>query len=170
MSKVLAAAMASATGRCHAPRSTRAISVVARVSASSPMSTMRFVRVGITRSVMTSSDQIEKRKEEDPDHVDQMPVEPDHLDRRVVRRGEPAAPGQNDQPCHETDAHREVNRVETCHGEVEKEERLERTTVLPRIGPERTRHEPFGVVTPVFIGLEAEKNDAQEGRRGEEAK
>src|SRR5262247_3064441 len=114
--------MASATGRCHAPRSMRAISVVARVSASSPMNTMTFVRVGITRSDMTSSDQIEKRKEEDPDHVDQMPVKPDHLNRRVVRRREPAVPGQNDQPCHETHAHREVDRVETCHGEIEKEE------------------------------------------------
>src|SRR5262245_46063568 len=161
--------MASATGSCHAPRSTRAISVVARVSASSPMSTMRFVRVGITRSAMTSSDQIEKRKEEDPDHVDQMPVEPDHLDRRVVRRGEPAAPGQNDQPRHETYPHREVDRVQTGHGEVEEEERLERPAVRPRIGPERTRHETFDIMAPVLVGLEAQKDAAQQRRRREES-
>ena len=38
------------------------------------------------RSQRVPPEQVEEREEEDPDDVDEVPVEPDDLDRRVVAR------------------------------------------------------------------------------------
>ena len=42
---------------------------------------------------MRSANQVEQREQEDPDEVDEVPVEAGDLDRRVLARAELAAPG-----------------------------------------------------------------------------
>src|ERR1700733_47283 len=77
---------------------------------------------GIDSDMLAGSDQIQKRIEEDPDDVDEMPIQPQQMDaRRVGAFGLAVAglvgkPDQNPQPDHH------VQGVQTGHQKVEIEE------------------------------------------------
>jgi hypothetical protein len=62
------------------------------------------------------SQQEERREEPEPDHVDEVPVEADRLDRGVVPRGELAVDPSQQHDAHADHAAQDVRAVEPCHG------------------------------------------------------
>ena len=68
--------------------------------------------------------QIEEREEEDPDHVNDMPVEAAQVDWRVITSIESAPHGQDDQPGNDEAAHDHVDTMKPGHHEVDREELL----------------------------------------------
>src|SRR5258705_9797722 len=71
-----------------------------------------------------SSEQIEQWKQENPDDVDEVPVEAADLNRAVVLGVDRAAPGPDEHPRHDAEADDHVQRVQPGHREVEREEDL----------------------------------------------
>src|SRR5436309_5673343 len=67
---------------------------------------------------------VEQREEENPDDVNEVPVESEVLDRRVVLRRVAPARRPPDDRRYDTDADDHVERVEARHREVEPEEHL----------------------------------------------
>src|SRR5580704_19521706 len=76
------------------------------------------------------SDEIEQREQEDPDDVDEVPVETADLDRVVVVRGDDAAGRPPEHHRHDADADDHVEGVEAGHDEVQREEDLRVPEVL----------------------------------------
>src|SRR6266850_1845848 len=77
-------------------------------------------------AMMTSRavNEIEEGEEEDPDDVDEVPVQPHHLDRSVVLRAEMPAPGAPDEPEQQPGADHHVQRVQAGQAPVEHHEEL----------------------------------------------
>src|SRR5262245_11397092 len=112
---VPAISMAITTFTTWLPKSMRAASFVTKVRTMSATKTLKYVRsVGCSVCSCSCSamsvprpriDEVEQREQEDPDDVDEMPVEPDELHRRVVRLAEGAAigAGGDDQQHRNTD-------------------------------------------------------------------
>src|SRR5690242_16149627 len=68
--------------------------------------------VRVESSMLSPPRQIEDRVDEYPDHVYQMPIEPDHFDRdRPLRQGRPRLFDPQGEPEHEQDPDREVDRM-----------------------------------------------------------
>src|SRR5688500_9308807 len=67
-------------------------------------------------------DQIEQRIDEDPDDVDEVPVQADDLDGVVIFGREPALSRVHDQPDEQAHADQHVQGVDRGHGKVEREE------------------------------------------------
>src|ERR1700712_509080 len=65
--------------------------------------------------------QIQQRKEENPNDIDEVPVESDHLDGRVPLGSVGSSIGFDDQEEQESGADDHVKSVESGHGEVESE-------------------------------------------------
>ena len=82
-------------------------------------------------------DEIKERKEKHPYHIDEMPIQPADLHRRVVFPGvipAPRFPGQNGQG---SDPDQDVQGVQAGHAEIEREKQLHlvvrrRTRVVER--------------------------------------
>jgi hypothetical protein len=66
-----------------------------------------------------SSDQVQQRKQKNPDDVDEMPVEARDLDGRRVRSSEAATPCHDQQRREDPETDDHVERVETRHREIE---------------------------------------------------
>src|SRR5258707_3401278 len=69
-------------------------------------------------------DQIEQRKQENPNDIDEVPVEADVFNGRVVLRREAAAQRFLDEPNKQAGAHDHVQGVQAGHAEIEREEKL----------------------------------------------
>src|SRR5205085_2131054 len=120
---------------------------------------------------------VEQREKENPDDVNEVPVESEVLDGRVVLRRVAPAPSPPDDRRDDADADDHVQRVEARHGEVEPEEHL----VLPRcdtrgdvyavrlrVEPTRDWNQPVRVFLIVLVSLHAEEREAQENGREHE--
>src|ERR1700730_7507455 len=86
------------------------------------LSTFRYQRSAIQLSVCVPPDQIQQGEQEDPDDVDEVPVEDADFDRAVVFLRDGAAPGPREHHQHNADADDHVHRVQPGHDEVEREE------------------------------------------------
>src|SRR6185369_1759538 len=69
-------------------------------------------------------EQIQERKEKDPDDVHKVPVETRTLQRRVVREVETTLPGRPDERRENAQSDDHVQGVQAGHHEVEREEDL----------------------------------------------
>src|SRR5689334_6925696 len=102
------------------------------VAASSARSTKTYVPTESTcvcsLSLMSfpqvAVDQVQKRKQEDPDDVDEVPVEAGDVDGSVVIGGKATLAGLRDQHHQNARPDHHVKRVQPGHGEVEREEEL----------------------------------------------
>src|SRR5690242_4931568 len=104
----------------------------------------------------SASYQIDQRVEHDPHHVDEAPVEPDHLDRRAVTRGEPPAPGKQHDPDDEAEPDHHVQPMDRGRDEIKAEEQLRALAERPGDGEVGPGPE---MVREVFGPLEAEFED-----------
>src|SRR3954466_14898649 len=68
--------------------------------------------------------QVQQREQENPNDIDEVPVEADELDGRVVLRRKTAAQGLLEEPEQQSGAYNHVQRVEAGHTEVERKEKL----------------------------------------------
>src|SRR5262249_20554219 len=71
--------------------------------------------------VLVPADQVQQRKQENPDNIDKVPVQAAEFNRREVPWPEIAARGAQQQPCKQSQANHHVKGVEAGHGEVEGE-------------------------------------------------
>src|SRR5260370_14750455 len=69
-------------------------------------------------------DQIQQREQENPNDIDEVPVEADILDGRVVLRREAAAQRFLDEPKEQAGADDHVQGVQASHAEIEGGEKL----------------------------------------------
>src|ERR1700726_361836 len=69
-------------------------------------------------------DQIEQRKQENPNDIDEVPVQADVLHRRVVLRREASAHRFFNKPKEQAGANNHVQGVQAGHAKVEREEKL----------------------------------------------
>src|SRR5262245_31254841 len=83
-SAALNTAIPKATTVLKAPRSTLAARTVRSVPSIKMPKTVKYTRVGTTWSMDMGAYQIKQWKQENPDNVDEMPVEPDDFDRASV--------------------------------------------------------------------------------------
>src|SRR5258708_9043679 len=81
-------------------------------------------RLPVLLTASVAIDQIEQRKQEKQNDVDEGPVEADVLNGRVVRRREAAAQRFVDEPNKQAGAHDHVQGVQAGHAEIEREEKL----------------------------------------------
>src|SRR5262245_9593447 len=106
---------------------------------------MTTCRVACTR-------QVEQWHQEKPDRVDQVPVETDDLDGRVVLWRYRAAPGLPDQPQDAADPHNDVDAVDAGHDVVEAKEQLNFPGVdVARLAGGMLRVVPCQVLGPVMV-------------------
>src|SRR5881628_2805872 len=117
-------------------------------------------------SVCMPSDQIEKREQEDPDDVDEVPVQPADLDGVVVLVRDRSAPCPPRHHAHDSEADDHVQGVESRHHEVERKEDLGMTEMLRLEGEPEAGHVMLDELAVVLIRLDAEKHGAEKhGRR-----
>src|SRR4051794_37633255 len=72
------------------------------------------------------SDKVDQRIQEDPDDIDEVPVEPGNLDRGVVGAGKSAAPRAHRHGAEQADADRDMKPVYPRQHEVQEVEQLHR--------------------------------------------
>src|SRR2546423_14286449 len=121
---------------------------------------------------------VEQREEENPDDVNEVPVESEVLDGRVVLRREASAPGPPHYRRDDEDADDHVERVQARHGEVEPEEHLvlaERDArrdvgknLLAGVEPTGDWYQPVRIFLAVLESLHAEERQTQKHRRRHE--
>src|SRR6266536_315333 len=128
-STALMVAMVSATTALNGPSSRVATKTVTAVSTSSAAHTeTNVLMVGCACAaifllpVVVMADQIEQREKVDPDQVDEVPVDANHLHGRVVLRREVSAIVGDQQPGQQSGADEHVQRMHSSHGEVERKE------------------------------------------------
>lgn len=103
--------------------------------------------------------QVEKWEEENPNNIDEVPVQPDHFDRRVIVLVEYLARGHDDQGGQQTDPDNHVEGVHPCHAEVEKEQQLGVLLVLMRLELKMEAwHEMLVPLSGVFDPLDYQKH------------
>src|SRR5260370_42106174 len=68
--------------------------------------------------------QIQQWKQENPNNVDEMPVQPDVLDRSVVLRSETAAQRFSDEPDQQAGADNHVQIGQPGHAKIQQKEKL----------------------------------------------
>src|SRR5687768_2843062 len=98
--------MLRATTLLRGPRFTNAAATVAPVSVISATNTAKYFHRGTTCpdscnsvcALSMATQEVKEGKEKDPDHVDEVPVEPGALDPIVVSGGESPAEHRNDEP------------------------------------------------------------------------
>src|SRR5713226_80019 len=110
--------------------------------------------------------QIEQREQENPNDIDEVPVEADVLDRRVVLRREATAQRLLDEPDEEAGADDHVQGVQAGHAEIEGEEKLG-VGVGGNVGARLEIEIPAGdvvldVLVVILDALDAEKNGAED--------
>src|SRR3989449_3375706 len=152
-------AIESATTTLTGPRSTYDTATVASVSTTSAANTATYTRTPLRAM---ASDQVEHGEEEDPHDVDEVPVEPGHLDRVVVLGRVVATPGEREDHAHHADADDEVQCMHARHREVEEEEELLGPAIGARQREAQARHQPVLPLVPPLDRLDAEEDAAQE--------
>ena len=109
--------------------------------------------------------QIQKREEENPDNIDEVPVQADHLDRRVPGGAKASASGHDDQRREQARSNDHMNRVHAGHREVKKKQDLCPVEVARICVTESRARDmvvyPFLVVLDVF---ETQEDAAQNAR------
>src|SRR2546421_52847 len=124
------------------------------------------------------AEEVEQREEENPDDVNEVPVESEVLDGRVVLRREATAPGPPHYRRDNEYADDHVERVQARHCEVEPEEHLVlaerharrdvRKNLLAGVEPTGDGYQAVRVLLMVLVSLDAEEREAQDdGRRHE---
>ena len=102
--------------------------------------------------------QIEQRKEENPDNVHKMPIQTGNLYWVVISISESAAPRQHRQHHQDPNAHRDVDRVQPGHGKINPVKQLG----ISRIGAypfkTQTRNEMIDVILVVLDRFERHKH------------
>src|SRR6266550_1739798 len=80
--------------------------------------------------------QIEEREKENPNDVDEVPVQAHHFDGTVVLRTKVPAPRAPDHPDQQADADDHMQRMQSCQAPIEIHEELhlrrERGNLVPR--------------------------------------
>src|SRR5260221_5893864 len=116
-------------------------------------------------------DQIEQRKQENPNDIDEVPVEADVFNGRVVLRSEAAAQRCLDEQNRQAGAHDHVQCVQAGHAEIEREEKLG-VSVGGGVGAGLKVEIPAGdvMLDVFFVILDAldAKKDGAEDKRGDE--
>src|SRR5207302_1513367 len=106
---------------------------VSSVPAANATNTKMYVRRGVTScgpswmSAMLHSkmrNQVQERKEENPNDVDEVPIKAHHLDWTVILRAEVTAPRARDDPHEKADADHHVQRMQPGHSPIEDHEQL----------------------------------------------
>src|ERR1700676_1842983 len=176
----LTVAMPSATAALKGPRSRVAANTVRAVPTSSAKNTAKYIFNGEDDECadMEASrvpvDQVEQRKQVNPDNVDKVPVQPADFHRRVVFGSEAPFPGHNEQPEKNAEADDHVQRGQALHDEIEREKylRVLRISILAGMPGDRfvfetercSRDMMFDKLFAVFDALDAEKTDAEKHR------
>src|SRR3954454_13703360 len=68
--------------------------------------------------------QVDERVEKDPDEIDEMPIKPGDLDRRVIGRRERSAPGPHRDQRDNRDADQKMQGVDAGNAEIQEIEQL----------------------------------------------
>src|SRR5258706_10825204 len=133
-SEALNTAMPSAIQRLNRPKSSHDTATVTNVITRSVPSTANSTGSGTTCPTRGcavcdmrrtfSADQIEQREQEDPDQVDEVPVQPHEVDRREVLRAEMPLDRADQDPRDRPHAGEHVQPVQPGHQEVDPEEDL----------------------------------------------
>src|SRR5690606_15117151 len=89
-------------------------------------------------SASVTADQVQQGEEEDPDDVDEVPVQPEVLDRVVIGGAELPRDGALEDPDQQAGADDHVERVPPGHREVEREEGFRAPTDFAREVERRT--------------------------------
>src|SRR6185369_10275443 len=114
------------------------------------------------------SEQIEKREQEDPDDVHEMPVEAAHLDDVVVLRRDLPSERAEPEESQEGDPDDQVKRVDPGHREVADEEQLG-VSGIRAVHPEaRAGDQTFDNLEVVLRELDRQERRPQEHRRRQE--
>src|SRR5687767_3728301 len=87
------------------------------------------------------ADQVKQREQEDPDNVDEVPVEAGDFDRRVVLGVEMPPPRHGGDDQHDPDANDHVHGVQPRHHEVQRIELFRGRRVLSRPLEVRARNQ-----------------------------
>src|SRR5208337_1216979 len=116
-------------------------------------------------------DQVEQGEQVNPDDIDEVPVQPADLHRRVVFRSEAPPPCRVQKPGENADADDHVQRVQSGHDEVKREINLRvlRVGHLIRMARNRLLELETGSgnvmqlkLFLVFIGLDAQESESQD--------
>src|SRR5947199_10200898 len=97
-----------------------------------------------------------------------MPVKPDVLDWRVVRRREPSLPRSDDEPREKPETHDHVERVHARHGKVEREEELSVLCIRALEMERGARDVMLDELVVVLERLDDEKGRAEDHRQERE--
>src|SRR5712664_288952 len=118
-------------------------------------------------------DQIQQREQENPNDIDEVPVEGDIFDRRVVLRREAAAQRFLDEPNEQAGTDDHVQGVQAGHPEIKGEEKLSVRVgggVCARLEIKTIAgNMMLDIFLVILDALDAEE-DAAEDERGDEAK
>src|SRR2546425_9799076 len=115
--------------------------------------------------------QIEQRKQINPDYVYEVPVQASHLDGSVVVGGEASFPGGGQKPEEDSHTDDHVQRMQAGHHEIEREENLRVLRIGVLIGMSRNMlvklkrsagHVMFFELLPVFDSLDAKEGQTQD--------
>ena len=112
--------------------------------------------------------QVEQRKQENPDDVDEVPVETDDFDGRVIAVSERAVVSPDEHPDHQAHTDDHVQRVQARHHEVERKENLRGSGELRVEREERARNEVLVKLVRVLDALDAEEHAAEDHRQRDE--
>lgn len=69
-------------------------------------------------------DKVEQRKQEEPDNIDEVPIEPEVFNWRDISRRKISSRGPPQKPAQKTDADHHVQGMHTSHREVQEEKDL----------------------------------------------
>src|SRR5918995_3720715 len=111
------------------------------------------------------SDQIQQGKQKNPNDIDEMPVEPDKLNRRMVDRRKLAAPRAPHQPEQKTDADDHVQSMHAGHGEIKRKEDLRLARHRPFEPKRAPRNEMLFEFDIIFEKLYPQKNQTENNRQ-----
>src|SRR5580765_4197219 len=114
--------------------------------------------------MVRSGNEVEEREEEDPDDVDEVPVETHHFDRTVVLGAEMVLPRTDDEVDEQAGPDDHVQRVQAGHAPVEGHEELylrgEGGVLMPR--EEASDEEALFVVRVILDHLDGQEGAAED--------
>src|SRR2546423_9773650 len=104
--------------------------------------------------------QIQEREKENPDDIDEVPVQAHHFDGTVILRTEMSAPCAPDHPEQEADADDHVQRMQSGQAPVENHEELNLRRELRNLMPceAHAREESLSPVRVVLVSFHAEED------------
>src|SRR5690348_14201904 len=118
------------------------------------------------------SQQVQRRQQEDPDDIDKVPVEPQHVDGRVVLGGEMSAMGEHGDRQDSANSNDHVQGMKASHDPVQEQKQLHRPELFgsqPLVEPFLLIELPSGdqvffVIDVVLQPLERQKSEAEQRR------